>query len=384
MNRSLSAVLIAAAVALTACGGGGSSNSAAQVPKSAPSGGVGVLAFSIVVPAKPSTSSQRRKPAYVSPATQSVSFAVGASTPQVVTLSLGSAACPLTSGGYICTADANVPAGANQSLSIKTYASTDGSGPVLSQNTVLVTVVAAQTNPVTVSLNGVAASLALSVPGPPVITKCSPASFIAIWSAKDAAGYQIVGPGTIVASDGTPVAPMLTTSDPARFTVGAPSGNVWTVTYTGAGGGASVTLTASNPNVTPATSQQTLNAGSRLFYTTGTNSVSMLPPPYTGTATTITNGVIGPTGVLVDSSCNLFVANYGGGGTDTVTEYAPPYSGAPSATIATTDAFGLAMSAAGDLFVLSISPTSTLSEYAPPYTGAAIATIAFGSPSGPA
>ena len=292
-----------------------------------------------------------------------------------MTLALGSATCPLMTLGYTCTADAQVAAGPSQSLTIKTFASTDGSGAVLSQNTIVISVVAGQTNPVTVSLNGVAATLTLAVLPQASVTKCTPSSVTVTWSALDAAGDTIVGPGTIVASDGTPVAPTLAVSDPARFTVGAPIGNTWSVAYNGAGGGASVTVTATNPNVASGSVQVTLRAGSRLF-TTAAAAVNVVGPPYTGAATAITNLVNEPVRLLVDGSCTLFVANNAGGGADTVTVYAPPYTGAPIATVLTSNVIDLALSAAGNLFVLSGSPTNTVTEFGPPYTGSPIATIA--------
>jgi len=370
MNRPLAALL--AVVVLTACGGGGGS-SVPSAPKPA-STGVGVLAFSIVVPVKPAPSSARRKPAYVSPATQSVSFQVGASTPQIVTLALGSATCPLMTLGYTCTADAQVAAGPSQSLTIKTFASTDGSGAVLSQNTIVISVVAGQTNPVTVSLNGVAASLALAVLAPASVTKCTPSSVTATWSAMDAAGDTIVGPGTIVASDGTPVSPTLTVSDPVRFTVGAPNGNSWNVAYNGAGGVSPVTLTASNPLVTSGSAPVAVNAGSLLF-TTAAAAVHVVPPPYTGAPTAIANGINGPVQVLVNSSCTLFVANSAGGGPGSVTLYAPPYTGAPIATVPGANVLDVALSSSGNLFVLNGPPTNTVTEFGAPYTGSPLATV---------
>jgi len=367
MMRSFA--VLAAALLLAACGGGGA---AVSTPPKSSGHGTGVLAFSIVIPVKPAPSAARRKPAYVSAATQSVSFAVGASTPQVVTLALGSPSCPLGQLGYTCTADASVAAGANQSLTIKTFASTDGSGPVLSQNTVVITVVAGQTNPVTVSLNGVAASLALAVSGP--VSKCTPSSVTVTWSALDASGYTIIGPGTIVAPDGTAVAPTLAVSDAIRFTVGAPAGNSWNVAYNGAGGTSPVTLTASNPGVTAGTAPLTLNAGSLLFMTAA-NTVRFVAPPYSARFSVISNGVFTPVEVAVDPSCTLYVANFGDGGADNVTTYVPPYTGAPVATIPATNVTDMALSSTGNLFVLNGDPTDTVTEFAPPYTGAPIATV---------
>jgi hypothetical protein len=363
--------LVMCAFAVSACGGGGGTSAPVPAqPKT--TSGVGRVAFSIIIPAQ-TAAAAHRKPAYVSPSTQSVSFAVGSATPQVVAIVPGSANCPSNgNGGYTCTADANVTAGANQSLTVKTYASTDGTGAVLSQNTITVTVVAAQTNPVTVTLNGVAASLALTVSPSGSVTRCTPSTLTATWSALDAQGNTIVGPGTITNAAGTTVAPTLTSSDTTHFTIGTASGNTWPVTYNGAGGGLTgpITLSATFTGVTTGTAPVAIAAGSLLFSRDG-NAIGVFAPPYTGAATVITNGISGPTAVRVNSSCTLFVANYGGGN---VTAYVPPYTGAPVATITASTPVDLALTGASNLWVLNTSPNSA-AEYAPPYTGAAVATF---------
>ena len=73
------------------------------------------------------------------------------------------------------------------------------------------------------------------------------------------------------------------------------------------------------------------NASGNLFVTSlFSNDVTEYAPPYTGAPTaTISNSISGPTGVAFNGSSNLFVAN----SSDNVTEYAPPYTGAPIATI---------------------------------------------------
>ncbi|MHB8148245.1 MAG: NHL repeat-containing protein, partial [Vulcanimicrobiaceae bacterium] len=70
------------------------------------------------------------------------------------------------------------------------------------------------------------------------------------------------------------------------------------------------------------------------FFVANGTSVDVYAPPYTSKTATITLGVSGPTIVAADASGNLFVASWYNG---TITEYAPPYTGAP---IWTLDAFG--------------------------------------------
>lgn len=63
--------------------------------------------------------------------------------------------------------------------------------------------------------------------------------------------------------------------------------------------------------------------------------VTEYTPPYTSAPTTISSvAANAPQALLVDGSGNLFVANVGSSPAD-VTEYAPPYTGAPTTTITT-------------------------------------------------
>ena len=65
---------------------------------------------------------------------------------------------------------------------------------------------------------------------------------------------------------------------------------------------------------------------------TSANTVTFYAAPYTGSATTISNGVNFCQSLAFDAAGNLFVGNYGG---NNVGVYATPYSGAPATTITT-------------------------------------------------
>jgi len=374
MNRRLAGLCAAFTLASSACGGG-SGSGAAPPPAKTASKGTGQIAFSVLVPLKPAPSAARRKPAYISPATQSVSFQVGTSAVQVIALTLGSATCPLGPNGYTCTAYANVPAGNEEPLTIDTYATTDGTGAVLSENTIMVTVIAGEVNPVTVSLNGVAASLAVFVT-PTALPRCVPTNLTATWSALDAAGYTIVGPGTIVNASGTPVAPTLAVSDAVHFTVGAQTGNSWAVSYNGGVGASPVTFSVSNAGVTTGSAPVTVGPALLLFATEA-NAVAMFAPPYTSAPTVISNSVSNPVQVLVSSTCTLFIANANANFGTTVTAYAPPYTGAPIATMSASGVVDAALTPAGNIFILTAYPGDNVIEYAPPYTGLPVATFSF-------
>ena len=369
MNHRLTAFLAASSLALSACGGGGGGSTVVPAPTKAPSSsGTGQVAFSIVVPLKPAPSAAGRKPAYISPATQSVTFQIGSSPVQVVPLTLGSASCPLGPNGYTCTAYANAPAGNAQVLTISTYATTDGSGAVLSKLVIGVNITAGAVNPVFVSLNGIAASLTVTVTPGPSVSRCVPSNVTATWTAQDAAGYTIIGPGNIDNASGNLVVPTLTTSDPTHFQVGSPTGNSWLVSYNGQGGTSPVTFSVSNPGVTTGNTPVAINAGSLLFATLG-NTVEMFAPPYTGPPTVVSNSVSLPSQVLVNSSCTLFVANANANYGTNVTAYQPPYTGVPIATMNAPGVVDATLSPAGNIFTLAAYPGDNVLEFTPPYTG---------------
>ncbi len=142
------------------------------------------------------------------------------------------------------------------------------------------------------------------------------------------------------------------------------------------GGGSNYTGSLSGTSsVTPCVSQ------SGLFVSAGSNGVLEYAPPYTGQPTAISNGIEGPAGLALDASGNLYVGN---DGNNTVTEYAPPYTGAPILTIDVTSPSGLAFDASGNLYAGTNGGGSAgnvggdVAEYAPPYTGAPVVTISNG------
>jgi serine/threonine-protein kinase len=111
-------------------------------------------------------------------------------------------------------------------------------------------------------------------------------------------------------------------------------------------------------------------AGNVFVADTDTNTVYDWWNPFNSSQTLISNGLNFPQALALDGAGNLFVANQ-----STVTEYAPPYTGAPTATIRNgiNGPVSLAIDGAGDLFVANYGAGSnnTVTEYAPPYTGTA-------------
>jgi hypothetical protein len=100
----------------------------------------------------------------------------------------------------------------------------------------------------------------------------------------------------------------------------------------------------------------------------GNNTVTEYAPPYTGAPIAmITNSLSAPVGLGFNASGDLFVGN---DGNNTVTEYASPYTSAPMATTTISNSYvaveGVAFNASGDLFV-STEGNNTVTEYASPY-----------------
>jgi virginiamycin B lyase len=239
-----------AALLLAGCGGGhasvvpqgsGQQTSAHQVQ----------VAISILIPS-PTPSSAKRRPAYISPSTKAAVVDVtGAGGPTIRTI--------VTCSGSKCVG--SVPA----TVGLDTFAiglndKPDGSGNTLATGQATTTVVEGKANTLTVTFDGVVASLkvAFDKPNPPVSTTTTVTVLV---SALDADGNTIVGPGSydnpIVVTDGdTSGATKMTTA-----TLNAPSDPAPTLTYNGAwigGDSATAPITASVPAngaVKPATGQ---------------------------------------------------------------------------------------------------------------------------------
>jgi hypothetical protein len=110
------------------------------------------------------------------------------------------------------------------------------------------------------------------------------------------------------------------------------------------------------------------DAAGDLFVANQGGGVSQYAPPYSQAPNIIANGVNRPQALALDSRGNLFVAN--GNGSNTVTVYSPPYGGGPSQVISANvdDPVSLALDSNANLFVLNAA-ANTVTEYAPPYSG---------------
>jgi PQQ-like domain len=255
-------------VALSACGGGGASVS--MLPKS-PQTPVGTanlqrVTLSIKVPAATGTSAVGRRPLYVSTATQSAAIAVNGGAPLVVNLAANSPNCTASAGGRTCTAAVSAPVGAD-TFAETLFKTTDGTGPALAQNTTTATIVAGTANVVTLTLEGVVASIALSLADPAPLVGPT-ATILLVVNAKDAGGATIIGNDPFA----NPIA--LTDSDTSgitaltKATLSSPADTV-NVTYNGKPL-ASATFTGSATGATAGSATLTPSAANTIFndYTT--------------------------------------------------------------------------------------------------------------------
>ena len=240
--RVISAAALGAAVfALAACGRGG--------PRVLPAAGGAVNAssavkvtLSIAVPGTQG-SAGRRRPLYVSAATQSASVAVDG-----VSQTVG---C-----GQVCTTTLSVQPG-TRTFQINLYDGPNATGHILSSGSTTTNIVVGQNNTVAIAFGGVPAKLVLGL-GSSSLTAGSPATVPITVTALDAAGQTIVG------SDPYTSAIDVTSSDTSGATtlsapvVLSPAG-VETLTYTGGSAPPTITLTAQIPNSTVAPVSSSLN-----------------------------------------------------------------------------------------------------------------------------
>ena len=249
-------------VLLAGCGRGGSSAVPARSPASAKQIPV---AISIAIPHPGSnTNARKRLPAYISVSTQSaivdVTPAGGSATRTVVTCA-----------AFACIG--TVPA----TIGLDTFAialndKPDGTGNTLSTGQTTATVVEGQANAVSVTFDGVIASLQVSLYEGHPIAGCCPSTIPLLVKALDADGNTIIWPGSYdnpiaISSSDTSGATSLSTT-----TIHNPNDPPPTVTYNGAwigGDSGAVLFTASVPgNVSVGSASAELAPTPSLLYAT--------------------------------------------------------------------------------------------------------------------
>lgn len=256
-RQPLLIALSVAALAAAGCAGGGALMAPSSPTTAQSTGATSKATLTVTIPSKSSNSSTAsRTPQYISPATNSATFTVGGGTAQVIDLSSSSSACtPATGGGRTCTATIGASVGTAQSLLIKTFASTDGTGNALTVNTESIDVSSNPTsNNFAFTLTGVMASftVGLSVAS---VSEGNASGLSATLTALDASGATIIG--TVVGADGNPITatPTLTANPATGFTIGAwdDSNGSFSIAWDGTGATSPVTFTAAVTGYSSAT-----------------------------------------------------------------------------------------------------------------------------------
>ncbi|MHB8357741.1 MAG: hypothetical protein ACYDDQ_13745 [Vulcanimicrobiaceae bacterium] len=411
--------VLAAAALLAGCAGGPHGSSVLPTSPTTNGKGTGTAVFVINVPQQSASSASRSatsvrtkgvRPQYLSTATQSIVIAISGPTTvnETAGLTVNSSGCTSSLASTICTLTVPGLQAGSYTATLTTYdgytsGTNTATGNVLSAaQAIAFTITAGQSNTINISLSGVPAS-----------TVVAPVGVITVGNASG--GYDLYGQGahTFVVESLDADGNIIAGAGAPLFTIGAVSGSLSPVTTSPSGGS---TTSASAPNsftVTPPTTFASTTAsftvtptftgqatdgctqtgancapvtvtvgmkyllllfvanGSKIFGGSGT--VTEYAPPYTGAPTaTISNSVNDPGGLAFDSSGNLFVANQAN---NNVTEYAPPYTGAPTATISNSVnvPWGVAFDSSGNLFVANLA-TNNVTEYAPPFSNSSAPT----------
>ncbi len=196
VRRGICAAMgLAGLLLVVGCSGGGHSASLlpAQIsatPAAPSSKSRAQLRFVLKIP-KAKTSATVRRPAYVSPNTGSVAFVLDGGSPDVI--ALNSQNCTAGNGTQTCSLLTVVTTTGPHRISVMTYQSSDGSGPVLSQELEDLFNVNPGINTATFSLGGVVATAALNLAAGTTIFY-NPLSVSV--STQDASGATIVGADT--------------------------------------------------------------------------------------------------------------------------------------------------------------------------------------------
>ena len=248
---ALSSALVLTAFVLAGCGGGGGTSTTAGLPPQATSSGVGktIARVTISIPPKSPSTSDSRKPAYVSPATQSITVKVDAGSAVAQNLTPGSSNCnvPAPLAPLTCTVDIVAAPGAH-TLTFTTYDQVNAAGNQLSVNSVVPSLTAGQVNLVNVTLAGIPKTLAVAaLPGAAGISGDQVSGITYLFgtprtisvNALDADGNFILGPGAPVlkvAVSGPSAANLSVTpsanGDPNAFTVNATTAGTATLVAT--------------------------------------------------------------------------------------------------------------------------------------------------------
>ncbi len=376
LKTTLTIAAALGATLLAGCGGGAQHSMLPSQPVH--SANAQQVTFKIDVP-RTTSSTNKRSPLYVSPATTQMAIDVQTGCPASCVSYTGypvTQALTPTSGGCTSTL-ANTQCQISLALPPNSYTATltteDAAGTALSTaQSIAFTVVAGTANVIPIVLSGIPAAI--------VAATVSATSQAVIVNALDADNNIIIGSGapsfTVTETGGIALTlTQPTTTSPNMFTAKPAVGGTAILNVAASYSGSGVTDACTQSGAV-CSANFTLTSAAPLFVPNyDVNTVTEYAPPYTGTPTTISDGINSPYALAFDTSGNLFVMNIGA---YTVTEYAPPYTGAPTTTISDGISYpqALVLDPSGNLFVANYN--NTVTEYAPPYTGTPITTISSG------
>ena len=222
------------------------------------------MTFSILVPPT-TTGSTKRRPLYVSSATQSIRFTINGGPPVVLNVVAGSPGCTTTPQGTQCSVNASAPVGVD-TLAVALFGQINAAGPILSQGAATATVVMGAANTIAVTLSGVVAKIIV------VLGNSAPVIGVATTipltvTMQDASGATIIGdpfanPVTLSDSDGSGATSLNRTaltspSDAVGLTVAYSGAAVGPVSFGASASGVApgsitvATLTPATPTPTP-------------------------------------------------------------------------------------------------------------------------------------
>jgi len=373
------ALAIAAALGVSACGGGGSSS---QIPSPAANAAGGSasstqrfpVTLKVAIPATQAASGQRR-PRFVSPSTQSLTYSISttATPPTVaasgtVSLTLGTSGCVSSLASTICTLTTtfNLAPG-SYTGTFETFDGANGTGNPLSQNqTVPITVTASTTNLVNISLGGIVSSVSVAPsPTQSLVVATAPITNPSQTLGKASlANYALVGAG-------------LPGAHPVQFTIAALDADGNTIV----GSGAPTFAVTPNGVVTFTATQPGAGANGPNTFTLTPSSVSLAQNIVQVTATPASG-----TGACASGACSSglgittpgIVAQEGAGGITfyadgTLTPFATVQAARESSPTLPDSLTGeLAFDPQGNLFFAT--GQDNIQEISPPYT---VATVPF-------
>jgi len=237
---ALAGVCVLASATVIACSGGSGTHLTPLAPQKA----ANVAGKALLTIPNRAASAHGRRAQFVSASAVSVALTVNGGAPSLADVSSTSSICVAASGGRTCTVPVSAPAGSTV-FGMTFFDAANGGGNKLGSGSATVNVLIGTPFTVALAVNGIVASIAVTVPAINIGSISVPVSVIA----KDVDGNIIVGtapyttPITLTNSDTTGT---LTLS---KTTVTSPLDSVM-LAYTGSPLSAAATISATAPGIT--------------------------------------------------------------------------------------------------------------------------------------